>query len=156
MQGLFHTIRSNQYNLSLLISIRRAESQSASCKCCRFKGEATGGVGVALYAGNTKLYKSVVSPSDCLYLHDTLANIHDWSLRNNIVFNASKCKTLSVTRKKSPLLHQYSMAFNLSEVWMRKTLVLPLPAHFPGSFISSPSQLKQTSSLVFSNGHALY
>ena len=37
-----------------------------------------------------------------------LTNMQVWSLRNNIDFNASKCKTLSVTRKKSPLLHQYS------------------------------------------------
>ena len=51
----------------------------------------------------------VFSPtSDGLSLQDAL-HIHGWSQRNNIAFNASKCKTLSVTRKKSPLLHHYPM-----------------------------------------------
>ena len=51
----------------------------------------------------------VFSPtSDGLSLQDALY-IHGWSQRNNIAFNASKCKTLSVTRKKSPLLHHYPM-----------------------------------------------
>ena len=73
------------------------------------KDEAIGGVGVALYADDTKLYKSVASSSNCLSLQDTLTSMLVWSLRKNIDFNASKCKTLSVMQKKTPLLHQYSM-----------------------------------------------
>ena len=85
-------------------------------------------------------------PSGCLSLH-----IHDWSQRNKIAFNASNTR-LCLWRGRSLLYYINTLwiAFILSEFWMRKTLVLPLRAHFPGSFISSPSQLKQTSSLVFS------
>ena len=64
--------------------------------------EALDGVKVALYADDTKVYKPVKSIDDCISLQSTLTNMQNWSERNNISFNASKCKPLSVTRKKSP------------------------------------------------------
>ena len=66
------------------------------------QGETVGEVRAALYADDTKLYKNVSSVSDCLSLQTTLANLNDWSKGNNINFNTSKCKTLTVTRKKTP------------------------------------------------------
>ena len=65
-------------------------------------GETVGEVRAALYADDTKLYKNVSSVSDCLSLQTTLANLNDWSKGNNINFNTSKCKTLTVTQKKTP------------------------------------------------------
>ena len=34
--------------------------------------------------------------------------MHDWSQRNNIRFNTSKCKALTVTRKKTPIGFDYT------------------------------------------------
>ena len=42
------------------------------------------------------------APSASLSLQTALANLNDWSKGNNINFNTSKCKTLTVTRKKTP------------------------------------------------------
>ena len=63
--------------------------------------EATDGVKSALYADDTKLYQNVSSTEHCHLIQMTLSNLHDWSQRNNIRFNTSKCKALSVTRKKT-------------------------------------------------------
>ena len=38
-----------------------------------------------------------------------LTNLDSWSLHNNINFNASKCKVLSVTRKKNPVRCDYHL-----------------------------------------------
>ena len=72
-------------------------------------GETVGEVRAALYANDTKLYKNVSSVSDCLSLQTSLANLNDWSKGNNINFNTSKCKTLTVTRKKTPLIYEYTL-----------------------------------------------
>ena len=64
--------------------------------------EVVGGVRVALYADDTKLYKSVTSICDCQSLQSTLGNLNSWSKHNRIKFNTSKCKSLTVTRKKIP------------------------------------------------------
>ena len=65
--------------------------------------EAADGVKAALYADNTKLYRNVSSTEHCDSIQDTLSNMHDGSLRNNIRFNTSKCKAPTVTRKKTPI-----------------------------------------------------
>ena len=64
---------------------------------------------VALYADDTKLYKSVTSICDCQSLQTTLGNLNSWSKHNRIKFNTSKCKSLTVTRKKFPLVHEYTL-----------------------------------------------
>ena len=71
--------------------------------------EVVGRVRVALYADDTKLYKSVTSVCDCQSLQTTLGNLNSWSKHNRIKFNTSKCKSLTVTRKKFPLVHEYTL-----------------------------------------------
>ena len=63
----------------------------------------------ALYADDTKLYGSILSYQDAAKLQQALTNLDSWSLHNNINFNASKCKVLSVTRKKNPVRHDYHL-----------------------------------------------
>ena len=41
--------------------------------------------------------------------YKTLSSMHDWSLRNNIRFNTSKCKTLTVPRKRTPIGFDYTL-----------------------------------------------
>ena len=71
--------------------------------------EAAYGVKVALYADDTKLYRNVSSAEHCDLIQDTLSNMHVWSQRNNIRFNTSKCKVLTVTRKKTPIAFDYTL-----------------------------------------------
>ena len=63
----------------------------------------------ALYAYDTKLYRNVSSTEQCHLIQMTLSNLHDWSQRNNIKFNTSKCKALTVTRKKTPIVFEYTL-----------------------------------------------
>ena len=71
--------------------------------------EAAYGVKVVLYADDTKLYRNVSSAEHCDLIQDTLSNMHVWSHRKNIRFNTSKCKVLTVTRKKTPIASDYTL-----------------------------------------------
>ena len=63
----------------------------------------------ALYADDTKIYRSIKSIGDCIKLQTTIDNFDEWSQRNNIQFNASKCKVLTVTRTKNPIVYNYHL-----------------------------------------------
>ena len=63
----------------------------------------------ALYADDTKLYKSITSVGDCESLQQALTDLDCWSRDNNLDFNESKCKVLTITRKKTPLTYAYHM-----------------------------------------------
>ena len=47
--------------------------------------------------------------SDCNQLQQTLINLDAWSQDNNIKVNESKCKVMSVTRKKAPITFPYQL-----------------------------------------------
>jgi hypothetical protein len=64
----------------------------------------------ALYADDTKLHRRIVSVADCEDQQQGLNNLDTWSSVNNLKFNASKCKVLTVTRKRSPILHTYQLS----------------------------------------------
>ena len=58
----------------------------------------------------TERTQRVVSSTEyCNLIQDTLSNMHHWSQRNNIRFNTSKCKALTVTRKKTPIGFDYTL-----------------------------------------------
>ncbi len=63
----------------------------------------------ALYADDTKVYNSIRSIADCEKVQQALSNLECWSRNNNLDFNSSKCKVLTITRKKSPLIYVYQM-----------------------------------------------
>ncbi|CAB4032175.1 Hypothetical predicted protein, partial [Paramuricea clavata] len=63
----------------------------------------------ALYADDTKVYKSIKSEDDCQILQHALTSLECWSHDNNLDFNQSKCKVLTITRKTTPLVHVYHM-----------------------------------------------
>ncbi|CAB4044669.1 Hypothetical predicted protein [Paramuricea clavata] len=46
----------------------------------------------ALYADDTKVYKSIKSENDCQIVQHALASFECWSHENNLDFNQSKCK----------------------------------------------------------------
>jgi hypothetical protein len=63
----------------------------------------------ALYADDTKLYRSIVSAADCGDQQQALNNLDIWSSVSNLKFNASKCRVLTVAGRRSPILHTYQL-----------------------------------------------
>ena len=63
------------------------------------------GTETALYADDTKLCKSINSTHDCESLQQSLNNLHNWSVENNLRFNTSKSKVFTITRKKTPVIY---------------------------------------------------
>jgi hypothetical protein len=62
---------------------------------------------IALFADDSKLYKSINLPDSTLHLQNDLNNLHKWSLDWAMKFNKSKCKALRVSRKKTKIVSQY-------------------------------------------------
>ena len=61
----------------------------------------------SLYVDDTKVFSTILSVAGCERLQQALTNLHSWSHDDNIRFNASKCKVLTITHKKEPLLQDY-------------------------------------------------
>ena len=67
------------------------------------------GTETALYANDTKLHDTITSTNDCERLQQSLTNLDHWSVQNNIRFNPSKCKVLTISHKKSPITYDYTL-----------------------------------------------
>ena len=76
---------------------------------------------IALYADDTKLWRTIKSDSDNDQLQKDIEYLHKWSLSNKINFNLQKCKVVSIKSKPSPLAmlpfvaYHYYLAENLLE-----------------------------------------
>ena len=64
----------------------------------------------ALYADDTKLHRTILAAKDCNILQQDLTSLNTWSHESNLTFNASKCKVFTVTRRKSPVIHEYHLS----------------------------------------------
>jgi hypothetical protein len=77
----------------------------------------------ALFADDTKLYRSISTISDRESLQRDISSLNDWSQNSNMKFNALKCKVLTITRKKSPVTTDYHLGdANLQRVQQEKDL----------------------------------
>ena len=47
--------------------------------------------------------------ADCAIFQQDLTSLNTWSHESNMKFNASKCKVLTITRKKTPVNHEYHL-----------------------------------------------
>jgi hypothetical protein len=84
----------------------------------------------ALFADDTKLYRSISSISDCESLQRDISILNDWSQNSNMKFNALKCKVLTITRKKSPVTTDYHLGdANLQRVQQEKVLGIMITAN---------------------------
>ena len=88
---------------------------------------------IALYAVDTKLHRTIVSVRDCDILQRDLASLNTRSFVSNMKFNASKCKVLTVTGKKSPVTHEY----HLGNIYIKRALEKkgPRPYHLKQSIV---------------------
>jgi len=62
-----------------------------------------------LFADDCVLYRSVKSTEDCNSLQQDLAQLELWEQEWCMSFNAEKCSTITITRKKNKITHQYQI-----------------------------------------------
>ena len=63
------------------------------------------GTETAMCVDDTKLHHKMTSTDVCKCLQQSLKNLNSWSIQNNIHFNVSKCKVLTITGKKTPVIY---------------------------------------------------
>ena len=74
---------------------------------------------LALYADDTKIWRSIRNDNDIAQLQLDIDYLHKWSVNNKMNFHRDKCKVLPIKHKESPLImlpfaiHHYHMADNL-------------------------------------------
>ena len=65
---------------------------------------------LALFADDSKLYRTLDSPDSFTHLQQDLDGLQKRSLDNCMAFNASKCKSLHISKKKTP---SFAQAYDL-------------------------------------------
>ena len=63
----------------------------------------TSGTDIALYADDTKIWRSIIAESDHQILQNDINYLNDWAKLNKMNFHPQKCKVISVQNKPSPL-----------------------------------------------------
>ena len=64
---------------------------------------------VAFFADDTKLIKTINSIEDAQLLQQDLNNVNNWATSSGLTFNEIKTKAQTITRKRLPVLHQYTL-----------------------------------------------
>jgi len=64
---------------------------------------------VRLFADDTIVYLTISDNSDCHRLQNDLNKLADWENTWKMRFHPDKCNVLTVTRKRSPIHHPYSL-----------------------------------------------
>ena len=92
---------------------------------------------IALYADDTKLWRSIKSEYDNDQLQKDILYLHNWSIINKMNFNLKKCKVVPIKSKPSPLAmlpfvaYHYRLAENLlSYADSEKDLGININANF--------------------------
>ena len=64
---------------------------------------------IAMYADDAKIFIESKSINDCLKLQNDIDAVSHWCKVNQMNFNVSKCKVLTVCRKENPYLFEYKI-----------------------------------------------
>ena len=64
---------------------------------------------IAIFADDSKLYKIISKPSDMILFHQDLTQLSNWSHTWAMSLSIPKCKTLDISRKKSPSNRVYHL-----------------------------------------------
>ena len=62
-----------------------------------------------MFADDTKCYRSISCPDDCLLLQQDLDSISDWCTTWNLSFNSNKCATIHFSRSSPPTTSTYHL-----------------------------------------------
>ena len=82
-----------------------------------------------LYADDIKLHQIINSLHDCQSFQRSLTNLDNWSKENELCFNATKCEVLTITRKKTPIMFDYTLGDEkLTRVFSEKDHVVSTSA----------------------------
>ena len=64
----------------------------------------TPGTNIAMYADDTKIWRSINCENDHKLLQNDVNYLHNWSILNKMKFHPAKCNVLSVSHLRQPLL----------------------------------------------------
>lgn len=64
---------------------------------------------VLMYADDKKIYMPIHCPADCYRLQADLDRLSAYCVRNRLELNVDKCQTISFTRKRYSILHNYNL-----------------------------------------------
>jgi hypothetical protein len=70
---------------------------------------------LTLFADDSKLYRPHSFPTSSTLLQLDLSNITKWTADNQMKLNATKCKTMHISRERAPTRTQYSINENILE-----------------------------------------
>lgn len=59
------------------------------------------------YADDLKIFRKISNSQDCSLMQLEINKLSKWCLLNRMELNSSKCKIITFSRKKSPILHPY-------------------------------------------------
>jgi hypothetical protein len=68
--------------------------------------ELSQGTKMLLYADDMLVFKNIQSNQDCTDLQNDINQIYNWSAKNYLSFNSSKCKQMVISRKHTSLIDQ--------------------------------------------------
>ena len=84
-----------------------------------------------LFADDTKVHNEIKSESDCLGLQLAVDNLTNWCFINRLALNVQKCKVITFSRKKHPLIYDYNINNTRLE---RFEIVKDLGVYFDSNF----------------------
>jgi hypothetical protein len=64
---------------------------------------------ILLYADDMKIFRVIKSSTDCALLQDDLNRLCDYCKNNHLHLNIEKCCSITFSRKRSRVMHQYSL-----------------------------------------------
>ena len=62
-----------------------------------------------LFADDSIIYKTINDIADCLSLQKDLVSLDQWEKAWGMSFYPQKCNIMRMTRKRSPVIHPYSL-----------------------------------------------
>ena len=65
------------------------------------------GTGLALYADDTKIWRTIYSDQDHALLQNDIAYLNSWATLNKMNFHPQKCKVVSIAHRPPPLLGMF-------------------------------------------------
>lgn len=62
---------------------------------------------VLLFADDAKIFQSISNSNDSKTLQRSINEVNDWCELNSMTINISKCKAMSISRSKKPIINNY-------------------------------------------------
>ena len=64
---------------------------------------------IATFADDTKMFQCISCEAGSTRLQEDLNNVSNWSSTSDIMFNQSKCKVQTISRKRNPIMTSCSL-----------------------------------------------